>query len=529
MKNIIVFFLAFFTSSSLIAHPGQVINKFAAPGKFCTGVAFDGSKLWVADYKADLLFALDPVTGETKSKIPSPGFWPQDLAWDGRFLWNIDLKQKKIFQIDPENGQILKTLDSPTDNPGGLTWDGKTLWVGDCKKSKIMKIDINDGTAVQTIEGPALSVQGLTFDGKYLWSSDRLKDEIYMIDPQKGEVITILKSPGKYAYGMAWDGQYLWNVDQQSDSVYQIVCRDDQNYIISNTRSAIITITHEVKSNGKGMIKDLNTYLAIPFDMNQQKIKSISFTPHYTAEKSDKWDQKVAMFSYENIPADSVVRSMIITEAEISDIHYFIFPDRCGTINDIPEKIKKTYTVDGSKYLMNDPYIQKLSKEVVGDEQNSYWIARKIFNFVRDNLEYALEGGWNVAPVVLKRGTGSCSEYAFSFISLARAAGLPARYVGAVVVRGDDASFDEVFHRWPEIYLPNYGWIPIDPQGGDKPSPGDQARGIGHLSNRFLITTQGGGDSEYLGWYYNYNQEYKTDPQVQVNIETFGEWEPLKK
>ena len=49
---------------------------------------------------------------------------------------------------------------------------------------------------------------------------------------------------------------------------------------------------------------------------------------------------------------------------------------------------------------------------------------------------------------------------------------------------------------------------------------------IGCLSNRFLITTQGGGDSEYLGWYYNYNEDYITDPQVKVHIETFGEWEP---
>lgn len=95
-------------------------------------------------------------------------------------------------------------------------------------------------------------------------------------------------------------------------------------------------------------------------------------------------------------------------------------------------------------------------------------------------------------------------------------------------MRGDDASLDEVFHRWPEIYLPSYGWIPMDPQGGDKPLARDRARNIGQLSNRFLITTQGGGDSEYLGWYYNYNQDYQCDPQVQVNIETFAEWEPLE-
>jgi transglutaminase-like putative cysteine protease len=97
------------------------------------------------------------------------------------------------------------------------------------------------------------------------------------------------------------------------------------------------------------------------------------------------------------------------------------------------------------------------------------------------------------------------------------------------VVRGDDASLDKVYHRWPEIYLPDYGWVPIDPQGGDKASGRDRAMHIGNLPNRFLITTQGGGDSEYLGWYYNANEKYRSEPQVRVNIEMFGEWEPLGK
>jgi transglutaminase-like putative cysteine protease len=136
-------------------------------------------------------------------------------------------------------------------------------------------------------------------------------------------------------------------------------------------------------------------------------------------------------------------------------------------------------------------------------------------------------GGWNTAPVVLKRGTGSCSEYTFSFIALCRAAGLPARYVGSIVVRGDDASLDQYFHRWPEVYLPGYGWIPMDPQGGDDPLPRDQARGIGHLSNKFLIVSQGGGDSEYLGWHYVNHETCRTSPQVEVEIDAFGEWEPL--
>ena len=165
-------------------------------------------------------------------------------------------------------------------------------------------------------------------------------------------------------------------------------------------------------------------------------------------------------------------------------------------------------------------------KKIVGDEKNPYWIARKISDFIIGSLEYEMIGGWDVPEVVLKRGSGSCSEYTYSFVALCRAAGLPARYQGSIVVRGDDASVDEAFHRWAQIYLPNYGWVPVDANRGDAKSPADQARGIGELSNRFLITTQGGGDSEYLGWGYNGFASYKTTGYCKIEQEHFGFWEP---
>ena len=55
----------------------------------------------------------------------------------------------------------------------------------------------------------------------------------------------------------------------------------------------------------------------------------------------------------------------------------------------------------------------------------------------------------------------------------------------------------------------------------------DRARGFGGLSNRFLITTQGGGDSEYLGWGYNSFARYKTTGRCKVEEDHFGFWEPL--
>jgi transglutaminase-like putative cysteine protease len=110
---------------------------------------------------------------------------------------------------------------------------------------------------------------------------------------------------------------------------------------------------------------------------------------------------------------------------------------------------------------------------------------------------------------------------------MCRAAGLPTRFVGSVVIRGDDASTDDVFHRWCECYLPGYGWVPVDPSGGDRATPAEVAQCFGHVEPRFLITTEGGGASEYLGWGYNANEKWTSKGPVKVHVETVGEWSPL--
>lgn len=517
-----------FTVSAVLAIPGQIITSFDCPYHFPAGLTFDGANLWLADHKADRLTCLDPQTGTIIRELPSPGFWPAGLAWDGAALWNIDARQNKIFRINPQNGTVINTLDAPAEGCEGLAWDGKTLWVSCVREKKLFKLDLSDGTAIAAFAAPASAPQGLVFDGAWLWCSDRLTDEIYMLNPANCDVMMILKSPGPYPRGLAWNGKYLYNVDYQTDKIYRLVYDDGEQYSLCDTRSARVTYTHEVKTTGKGLLHKMNVYLAIPESAPQQEINSIQFSPAHNGQVKDKWQQRFTHFQYHNVPADSLLQTIMTVNTAISAITWYIFPDKVGPLSAIPQAIREKYTANGSKYCIDDPYIQNLAREIVGEEKNPCFIVRKIFDHVRTSLEYKLEGGWNNAPVVLQRGTGSCSEYSFSFIALCRAAGLPARYVGAIVVRGDDASQDDTFHRWPEVYLPNYGWIPIDPQGGDKESSRDRAMNIGRLSNRFLVTTTGGGDSEYIGWYYNSLENWSCDPQVQVNIETFGEWEPVQ-
>lgn len=509
------------------ADPGDVSALFKSPGACPTGLAWDGNFLWIADRKADCFFRVDPGDGSFRGSIPAPGYWPMGLAWDGKYLWNVDSKDCRIYRVDPVTGNVNRSFLTHTPSPQGLAWDGQALWLSDDKEDRIYKLDPEDGTSILDFPSPSGNPQGLAWDGRYLWVSDRVRDEIYMVNPEDGEVIVTFDAPGPYSWGLAWDGSNLWNVDYQKDQVYRLVVWDDKPYSLKKEREATVVVTHQFRNFGPGEVSTVDVYLSVPEDLPNQKIvEKVSFQPEPKEFLTDRWGQRVAHFHYEGIPGSKFLTSAMEVHARVQEIRYTLYPERVGKLEEIPAEIKGRYLEDAGKFRLQDPFIKKTVEEVVGAEKNPYWIARKLYNHVIEKVEYEMVGGWNTAPAVLKRGTGSCSEYSFVYIALCRAAGLPARYAGSVVVRGDDASLDDVFHRWVEVYLPNYGWIPVDPSRGDKPTPRDRADSFGHLTNSFLITTRGGGDSEYLKWDYNFHEEWVSQVHAKVDVEGLAEWEP---
>ncbi len=513
---------------SLLAAPGDTIKTFPTPGCCSQGLAFDGKHLWTADRKSDMLYKVEPVSGRAVDSILAPGYSPVGLTWDGTLLWCVDDREERIYAVNPKTRIVERTIYCPVSQPGDMAWDGKYLWICDNAENKIHKISAEDGTTLHSITSPSDNPGGLTFDGKYLWVSDRVKDEIYMVTPDKGDCLIILKAPGPYPCGLAWSQTGLWNVDYQTDLLTQVVVDDSVRFAHYECKAEEVAFIHQVRNFGPDLVKTLDVYMAVPQDRdNQDLLDTVRFSPEPSTYLYDKWDQRIAYFQYADLKANAFTEITMTARAKLYQTRYFIFPEKVGYLHDIPLEISQQYLVDDAKFDINSEIMQKAVKEAVGKENNPYWIARKIYNYVIDKIEYELSGGWNIAPVVLERGTGSCSEYSFVFIGLCRAAGIPARYVGAITVRGDDASWDDVFHRWVEIFLPGYGWIPVDPSGGDSVWPRDRANSFGYLNNRYLITTAGGGGSEYLEWGYNAGERWQSRGRCKIVVENFGEWTPL--
>ncbi|MCR4764104.1 MAG: DUF3488 and transglutaminase-like domain-containing protein [Lachnospiraceae bacterium] len=72
--------------------------------------------------------------------------------------------------------------------------------------------------------------------------------------------------------------------------------------------------------------------------------------------------------------------------------------------------------------------------------------------------------------LLMESREGYCSHFATAFVLLARAEGLPARYVqGYLIYPGESASatvVSSMAHAWPEVYYDGAGWIAYEPTPG---------------------------------------------------------------
>jgi len=516
--------------------PGSVDETYELPLAAPTGLAWDGTFFWAADRFTATIARIHPESGRVVERLEAPGHEPMGLAWDGERLWCVDAADKTAYALLPNEGLTVKALELETPSPQGIGWDGEGLWISDGRAGELIRIDGQDGTTVRTLSLPTARMKGrsevigIAFSEGRIWLSERAHDTIFAVDRESGEVLDYFDAPGPYPAGLAWDGDHLWCLDYERRALDKVNVLCGGAYTIDGAKKEHVVYQERWRNYGPGTVKTLDIYLAVPGDLPNQKILDPPrFEPHPTEFLLDPWGQNVAHFRFEDVGPGEEAGAVMEVDAEIRRVRWRIEPDLAGTLDEIPPEIAAQFLADETKLALDSQVIRKAVREAVGDERNAYRVALDIYRYIQDRMHYELSGGWNVAPTVLERGSGSCSEYTFVMIAMCRAAGLPARYQGSVVIRGDDASRDDVFHRWVEVFLPNYGWIPVDPSGGDSDTPWVRARYFGELNSRFLITTVGGGASPYLGWNYNSDASWTAEGRVELKTFRHGDWSPVDK
>jgi hypothetical protein len=89
-------------------------------------------------------------------------------------------------------------------------------------------------------------------------------------------------------------------------------------------------------------MKTLDVYIAVPHDLDNQKLTTpVTFDPQPTDMLTDKWGQKVAHFRFTDVPATRFETAVMSVSATLYQTRYYVYPDKVGTLADIPAEIKK--------------------------------------------------------------------------------------------------------------------------------------------------------------------------------------------
>jgi len=252
--------------------------------------------------------------------------------------------------------------------------------------------------------------------------------------------------------------------------------------------------------------KDLKLWIPIPREWESQKaVKIISVQPEPHAKYADpEFGNLMLFWDFGKKPEQPSYRLEIKYRLESYEIHADIDPNRIGpydkTSDDYALYTRSTHTVSIT------PKVRELAQAAVGDEENPYLQAKRIFDFVQKKMRYRGRMGIGIQTLLdtfvkdEKTGEeyyeGVCGQYSAFFVVLCRAIGIPARSVTAFVgwrtwpwieekdsrpwVKGDWTYKALGRHHWAEIFLPNYGWIPVDPTYNS----------LGHIDNKYIITSK---------------------------------------
>ena len=132
--------------------------------------------------------------------------------------------------------------------------------------------------------------------------------------------------------------------------------------------------------------------------------------------------------------------------------------------------------------------IQELSKKLSLENMEPLMAAKTALNFTKSAIQYDRDLAAEIsrgtsfgrsASETLNEGRGTCSEYTNVFIALMRLNKIPCKFISGLYVndRTPPASKNSsnkhnstqpqfMLHAWAEVFIPEIGWVPCDPQAG---------------------------------------------------------------
>jgi transglutaminase-like putative cysteine protease len=194
----------------------------------------------------------------------------------------------------------------------------------------------------------------------------------------------------------------------------------------------------------------------------------LSTTPHAPVRRYHDFHLNLVDHFYVSAPHDAldiVSQSTVTTFGPHPHVSVAAFPlVRIGECL----RLERCYDfLQLSEYVPLDVDVWRLGRDAIEGATDAWEAACAMMAFVHRTFTYDATATTVHSRVsdVLRGRRGVCQDFAHVLIGMCRSMKIPARYVSGYLyvapnetLRGDLAS-----HAWVEVYLPGFGWLPLDP------------------------------------------------------------------
>lgn len=153
-------------------------------------------------------------------------------------------------------------------------------------------------------------------------------------------------------------------------------------------------------------------------------------------------------------------------------------------LSGLPQQVK-VYLKATDQVPAGDSQIRSKARELTSTAKNEFDAVQRILTWVVDHMHYVLIPQSYDALYSLQSGKGNCQNYSHLSAAIMRAVGIPVRIVNGITLKKPyDINIGNSIltmkmaqgrHSWVEVYFPDLGWVPFDPQGTEL-----------FVSNRFI-------------------------------------------
>lgn len=138
-----------------------------------------------------------------------------------------------------------------------------------------------------------------------------------------------------------------------------------------------------------------------------------------------------------------------------------------------PEHLKD-YLQASEQVQTNDPAIRMLSLKLTKGVSTQFDAVEKVVSWVVDHVRYVNPPVQYDALYSLRTGKGNCQNFSHLTAALLRNAGVPVRIINGVTMNQPfhvswekgtlTFKMGQGRHSWVEVWFPDLGWVPYDPQ-----------------------------------------------------------------